>query len=70
MPFKRLKPKAYEGTGIGLPICKKIVELHGGRIKASGAPGEGATFSCLLPAPLRPDSSKRLGAGVAEGEPV
>lgn len=70
MPFKRLKPKAYEGTGIGLPICKKIVELHGGRIKASGAPGEGATFSCLLPAPLRPDSSKRLGAEVAEGEPV
>ena len=37
------------GTGIGLSICKKIAELHGGNIEAHGVEGEGATFSVYFP---------------------
>jgi signal transduction histidine kinase len=48
--FRRLHPNAeYEGTGIGLALCKKIVEMHKGFISALGKPGEGATFIVSLP---------------------
>lgn len=40
---------AYEGSGIGLAICKKIVDLHNGHIYAEGKPNEGATFHIFLP---------------------
>jgi PAS domain S-box-containing protein len=49
-PFQRLNARnQYQGSGIGLTICQKILERHGGMITASSTPGEGATFTIRLP---------------------
>jgi light-regulated signal transduction histidine kinase (bacteriophytochrome) len=48
--FQRLHGRSeFEGTGIGLAICRKIVERHNGTIVASGVPGEGSLFTVTLP---------------------
>ncbi len=47
--------KDYEGTGMGLAISKKIVDLHHGHITCEGHPGKGATFNILLPKIHKPD---------------
>lgn len=48
--FQRLHGRGeYTGTGMGLAICRKVMENHSGFIRAQGKPGEGAIFSCFFP---------------------
>ena len=51
-PFERLYRRSeYEGTGMGLVICRKIVRRHGGELTAESSPQEGTTFIVTLPPP-------------------
>lgn len=57
-PFERLHGReSYEGTGVGLSICRRVMENHHGRIKALGRLGEGATFILTFPPPTKPEAS-------------
>jgi signal transduction histidine kinase len=48
--FQRLHRRdQYPGTGIGLAICRKVMENHKGHIEGRGIPGQGATFECYFP---------------------
>jgi two-component system, chemotaxis family, sensor kinase Cph1 len=49
--FQRLHANQYRGTGVGLAICKKIVEAHGGVMEADGKQNGGATFTTYFPGP-------------------
>jgi PAS domain S-box-containing protein len=53
-PFERLHGRdEYEGSGIGLSICRRVAELHGGTITAHGEPDRGAVFTIRLPVSQR-----------------
>ncbi|MBV9079506.1 MAG: PAS domain-containing sensor histidine kinase, partial [Elusimicrobia bacterium] len=53
-PFQRLhRASEYEGTGIGLAICNKIAQQHGGTLTAKSRPDEGATFILRIPVDRR-----------------
>jgi len=59
--FQRLHGRQeYEGTGIGLAVCRRIVDRHKGNITAKSKPGEGATFTVQLPVQLRAKTDAKL----------
>jgi signal transduction histidine kinase len=52
-PFQRLEPQNNNatGTGLGLVVCRRLVEAHGGRMWVESQPGSGSTFQFTLPVP-------------------
>ena len=70
-PFQRLNgSQAYEGTGMGLAICRRIVALRGGTITAKSQPGAGATFVVTLPRGTDIGDAVSAGDAVSVGDAV
>lgn len=57
-PYVRVRLVEQEGTGLGLPIVRLLVEAHGGHIEVSSELGKGSCFSVSLPDPGRPSEPR------------
>jgi signal transduction histidine kinase len=62
----------FKGTGLGLPLCRKLAELLGGRIELASEVGVGSKFSVILPIRYQPESEARRieASGAALNETI
>jgi signal transduction histidine kinase len=66
-PFRRLHGTRFEGHGLGLSIVRRAIERHGGRVWATSAPGQGATFRFVIPGAAAEAAAYANGRTTAAG---